>query len=47
MIAEAIMEGIKSVGFPIVAFLLMYHHSTKSLKENTKAIVELTTYIRK
>ena len=38
---------IQSVGFPIVAFLLMYHLVKDTIKDNTKAIRELTIYLKK
>ena len=37
---------ISNVGFPIVAFILMYRQANTSIKDNTKAITELTTYIK-
>lgn len=37
---------ISNVGFPIAAFLLMYFFATKTLKENTNAIRELSTIIK-
>lgn len=45
------MEGeainlISNVGFPIGAFLLMWIFATKTLKENTSAIRELSTIIK-
>ena len=40
------MQMISTVGFPIVAFLLMFWQSTKTIKENTKAINELIVYMK-
>ena len=42
-----VIQMISTVGFPIVAFLLMFWQSTKTIKENTKAITELITYMKK
>jgi len=44
MMAEPI-SLISTVGFPIGAFLLMWQFATKSLKENTKAIIDLREVI--
>jgi hypothetical protein len=44
---DEFISAISSVGFPIVAFLLMYLQSTKTIKENTKAINELILLIKK
>jgi len=33
--------AISTVGFPIVAFLLMFYQSTKTIKENTKILSRL------
>ncbi len=41
-----IVEIIKDVGFPIGAFLLMFYHSNKTVKENTKAINDLKNVIK-
>lgn len=35
---EAITQAVNMVGFPIVAFLLMFWFSVKIVRENTKAI---------
>ena len=32
---------IANVGFPIVAFLMMYQIATRTIKDNTKAIREM------
>jgi len=37
---------ISTVGFPIVAFLLMYRLVDKTIKENTSAIKALTEFIK-
>ncbi len=36
---------VSSLGFPIVAFILMYYMANSSIKKNTKAIGELTKAI--
>jgi hypothetical protein len=41
-----IIQLINSVGFPITAFLLMFWQSTKTIKENTKAISDLSNAIK-
>lgn len=35
------LQAISTVGFPIVAFLLMYYHNTKTVAKLTVAINEL------
>lgn len=42
-----ISQMISTVGFPIVAFLLMYRMADKTIKENTKALKELAASIKK
>jgi len=42
-----ISELITNVGFPIVAFLLMYYQSTKTIKDNTAALREILIVIQK
>lgn len=42
-----LIQSISTVGFPIVAYLLMFWLSTKTIKENTNAIRELTKSLRK
>jgi len=42
-----ILNAISTVGFPIVAFLLMFYQSTKTIKENTKVINELIIQLRR
>ena len=44
---DTVLQAISTVGFPIVAFLLMFYQSTRTIKDNTKAITELTTYMKK
>lgn len=39
---DAIIQFISNVGFPIFAFCLMYNQSNTVIKENTKAIRELS-----
>ena len=41
------IEAINTVGFPIVAFLLMYYQSTKTIKENTRTLRELVLILKK
>ena len=43
---DAINQLIQNVGFPIVAFLLMWQMATKTMKENTRAINKLGELIR-
>jgi len=38
---------ISTVGFPIVAFLLMYYQANTTIKQNTEALRELVTEIKK
>jgi len=38
---ELIIQLISNVGFPIVAFLLMYRLTQTTIKDNTKAINNL------
>jgi len=40
-VTAEIISWINDVGFPIVAFLLMYLLATRTIKENTKAIKDL------
>ena len=42
-----ILEAISNVGFPIVAFILMYYKSTKTIRENTRALRDLCIHIKK
>jgi hypothetical protein len=44
---ETYITAINAVGFPIVAFLLMFYQSTKTIKENTKVLRELCDKISK
>ena len=41
-----ILTMITQIGFPIVAFILMYNLVTTTIKDNTKAIQDLTCYLR-
>jgi len=43
---ETAYQLVTDVGFPIVAFFLMYHLSSTTIKENTCAIRELGLIIR-
>ena len=42
-----VIQAISTVGFPIVAFLLIFWQSTTIIKANTAALKELTTHVRK
>ena len=46
MIDELTLAAISSVGFPIVAFFLMWKLTTSTIKENTMAVRELVNEIR-
>jgi hypothetical protein len=39
------IAAVSQVGFPIVAFILMYKFARDTVKENTKAIRELQTEV--
>lgn len=41
MTEQAMLSAISTVGFPIVAFLLMYRFARDTVKENTAAIRDL------
>lgn len=41
IINETILSGISTVGFPIVAFIMMYNLSTKSIKKLSEMVGEL------
>ena len=41
MDVDVIMQAISNVGFPIVAFCLMWYLCNTTIKENTQAITEL------
>lgn len=41
-----ITELVSNLGFPIAAFLLVFYQSSVTIKENTKAVKELTIIIR-
>lgn len=41
MIDSSIISGISNIGFPIVAFILMYNMTTKTIKSQTDAINSL------
>lgn len=43
---QELLTAISTVGFPIVAFLLMFYQSTKTIRENTKVLAELCTTIK-
>ena len=41
MIDLATQEAISNVGFPIVAFLLMFYQSSNTIKKNTEMLKKL------
>jgi hypothetical protein len=43
---DEIIKATKEVGFPIVAFLLMFYLNFKTIGKNTDAIKELTKFLR-
>ena len=43
---DLLLQAISVVGFPIVAFLLMYRMTETTIKDNSKAIRELTLYMK-
>lgn len=47
MNGQGMIELIKNVGFPIVAFLLMFYLSITVIGENTRALTELSELIRR
>jgi len=47
MVEMDIMRMIGDVGFPIVAFLLMWYQSTRTIKENTAILRELVVEIKR
>ena len=46
MEAQMLTQAISAVGFPIVAYLLMYRFARNTVKENTAAIRELRSEIK-
>lgn len=42
---ETILLWVKDLGFPIVAFFLMYRMANNTIKENSQALRELTKEI--
>jgi len=40
------ITAISTVGFPIVAFLLMFYQTTCTIQDNTKAIRELIVLMK-
>jgi hypothetical protein len=42
-----ILQAISTVGFPIVAFLLIFWQSSCTIKANTNALSELLIYLKK
>jgi hypothetical protein len=47
MIEASLITYIADVGFPIVAFLLMWHQSSRTIKENTQILSELVVELRR
>lgn len=43
--AAVLTRFIKEVGFPVLAYLLLFYMCMVTLQENTRAIQELTTAI--
>lgn len=43
---DEVIKAIKEVGFPIVAFLLMFWLNVKTIGKNTGAIKELTRFLK-
>jgi len=46
MISQNITQMISTVGFPIVAYLLMYKMAKDTIKENTRTLQELQNEIK-
>lgn len=44
--SETAVAAISQVGFPIVAFLLMYRMARQTIKENTEALEKLAAEVR-
>ena len=44
---EVITTLLNNTAFPVVAFVLMYHFATTTIKENTAAMYELINLIKK
>lgn len=44
---EQIVDAICKVGFPIVAFLLMFWQSSRTIKDNTTVLRELVVEIKR
>ena len=44
---DELVNLISNVGFPIAAFCAMYYMCNNTIKENTKAITEVTTTMQK
>lgn len=42
-----IIDAIQVVGFPIVAFILMYIMANRTIKENSSAINELVNELKR
>jgi hypothetical protein len=45
MSIDTIINGVSTVGFPAVAYMLMYRFAKETIKENTAAIRELQTEV--
>ena len=46
-IVNTIVSIVSNLGFPIAAFLLMWHTANNTIKENTRVISELKEEISK
>lgn len=46
MIENEVVEFIAQVGFPIVAFLLLWYSNNKVISKNTEALQDLARLIR-
>jgi len=44
---QAVLQAISTVGFPIVAYLLMYRFAKETVRENTEAIRDLRGEIQR
>lgn len=45
--SDGIVSIISNVGFPIAAFMLMYRMANQTIKDNTAAITELHTEVKR
>ena len=44
---EEIAQLVSNVGFPIAAFVMMYYMCNTTIKENTKALIDIDKTISK